>query len=131
MARLTEEMKAMIQAQQCFIGTADENGVPNVAPKQSTRVLDDETLIFTEVIGRRTYENLKKNPRVAVAVVNREILDGYRFVGQATLHESGELYDRAAAATEKAGFPRPKAVVTIKIEEIYTLKPALGGTRIG
>ncbi len=130
MAKLTEAMKNMIQTQQCFIGTADENGLPNVAPKRSTRVIDDETLAFNEATGRHTFSNLKKNPHVAIAVVNREILDGYRFMGKATVHESGPLYDQAAAMSQKAGMPAPRAVVTVKVEEIYTLKPPMGGTLI-
>lgn len=56
MAKLTEAMKNMIGTQQCFIGTADETGMPNVAPKRSTRVVDDETLAFSEGTGRHTHE---------------------------------------------------------------------------
>lgn len=33
MAVLTQEMKDMIATQQCFIGTTDADGTPNVAPK--------------------------------------------------------------------------------------------------
>ena len=81
MATLTQVMKDMIATQQCFIATVDENGVPNVAPKRSTRVLNDNSLIFTEGTGRATFRNIKNGSKVAVAVVNREILDGYRFLG--------------------------------------------------
>lgn len=123
-------MKNMIAAQQCFIASVDAKGNPNVAPKRSTRVLDDHTLIFTEGTGRHTYENLKANHRVAVAVVNREILDGYRFVGTAEVIEQGPLYDGAAKMSEANNMPKPKAVVKINIEEIYTLKPGVGGTKI-
>jgi predicted pyridoxine 5'-phosphate oxidase superfamily flavin-nucleotide-binding protein len=48
MATLTQEMKDMIATQQCFIGTVNADGTPNVAPKRSTRVLSDDSLIFTE-----------------------------------------------------------------------------------
>ena len=51
MAKLTQEMKDMISTQQCSVGTAGKDGLPNVAPKRSTRVLNDEALIFTEVTG--------------------------------------------------------------------------------
>lgn len=131
MAKLTEEMKQMIATQQCFIATVRPDGVPSIGPKRSTRVFDDQTLIFTEATGRGTYENLKHNPKVAVGVVNREVLDGYRFVGTATIHESGEIFEQAAAASQQAGRPKPKAAVTIAIEEIYSLKPGpSAGTRI-
>jgi predicted pyridoxine 5'-phosphate oxidase superfamily flavin-nucleotide-binding protein len=51
-------MKDMIATQQCFIGTADADGNPNVAPKRSTRVLSDDSLIFTEGTGGITYANI-------------------------------------------------------------------------
>jgi uncharacterized protein len=131
MAKLTEEMKQMIATQQCFVATVAADGMPNVGPKRSTRVLDDQTLLFNEGTARHTYENLKVNPKVAVAVVNREVLDGYRFVGTATLHESGALYEQVAEASRQAGRPAPKAAVTIAVEEIYSLKPGpMAGTRI-
>lgn len=131
MAKLTAEMKQMIATQQCFIATVRPDGVPNVGPKRSTRVLDDETLVFNEGTGRATFNNIKANPKVAVAVVDRENMDGYRFVGTATIHESGPIYEQAAALAAEAGRPLPKAAVTIAIEEIYSLKPGpTAGTRI-
>src|SRR5674476_71448 len=107
MAKLTQEMKDMIATQQCFIGTADADGIPNVAPKRSTRVLTDDSLIFTEGTGGTTYANIKRGSKVAVAVVNREILNGYRFIGNPTLHDSGEVYEQAVAMSTKMGLPKP------------------------
>jgi predicted pyridoxine 5'-phosphate oxidase superfamily flavin-nucleotide-binding protein len=123
MATLTQEMKDMIATQQCFVGTVNSDGTPNVAPKRSTRVLSDESLIFTEGTGGATYANIKRGSKVAVSVVNREILNGYRFLGNASVHEDGELYEQAAAMSEKSGMPKPRAVVVIKITEIHSLKP--------
>ena len=132
MAVLTQEMKDMVANFQCFVGTVSKDGVPNVAPKRSTRVLNDETLIFSEGTGQTTYSNLLEGSRVAVAVVNSEILDGYRFMGKAEMHTEGENYEQAAALSEKAGLPRPKAVVLVHVEEIYSLKPGpTAGKKIG
>lgn len=123
MAKLTQEMKDMIATQQCFVGTVSKDGIPNVAPKRSTRVFNDETLIFNEGTGGTTYRNLVEGSKVSVAVVNREVLDGYRFVGSAEVLESGDIYEKAAELSLKHGMPKPKAVVLVKIEEIHSLKP--------
>jgi uncharacterized protein len=123
MATLTQEMKDMIATQQCFVGTVNEDGAPNVAPKRSTRVLTDSSLIFTEGTGGATYANIKRGSKISISVVDREKLDGYRFVGIPSLLESGELYERAAAMSEKMGMPKPHAVVVINITEIHSLKP--------
>ena len=131
MANLTMEMKDMIATQQCFIGTTDTNGMPNVAPKRSTRVLSDDALIFTEGTGGTTYANIKSGSKVAVAVVNREILDGYRFIGTPELMENGDLYEMAASNAAKMGLPRPFGVVVIHISEIHSLKPGpMAGKKI-
>ena len=132
MATLTQEMKDMIATQQCFIGTVNADGTPNVAPKRSTRVLSDTSLIFSEGTGGATYENLKRGSKVAISVVNREVLDGYRFIGEADLQEEGELYDQAAAMAEKLGMRKPRAVAVIHITEIQSLKPGpMAGKKIG
>lgn len=126
MAKLSQEMKEMVAAQQCFIATVNEDGTPNVAPKRSTRVLSDESLIFTEGTGGATYANIKRGSKVSVAVVNRDVIDGYRFIGEASLLDSGELYEAAAAASVKMGRPKPFAVAVINISEIHSLKPGPG-----
>lgn len=123
MVKLTQEMKDMVASQQCFIGTVDADGAPNVAPKRSTRVLSDDSLIFSEGTGGTTYTNIIRGSKVSVAVVNREILNGFRFLGNPTIHDSGELYERAVIMSEKAGMPAPIAVVVIHITEIHSLKP--------
>lgn len=131
MAILTQKMKDMVETQQCFVGTVDADGNPNVAPKRSTRVLSDETLIFSEGTGGATYANIKRGSRVSVAVVNREILNGFRFVGSAVLHESGELYEQSAAISVKMGLRKPIAVCVVHIDEIHSLKPGpMAGKKI-
>jgi uncharacterized protein len=132
MSQLTQEMKEMIGTQQCFLATVSNNGVPNNAPKRSTRVFNDETLIFSEGTGGTTYRNILDGSRVAVAVVNREILDGYRFLGTPKVLTEGEIYEKSAAMSLKAAMPKPKAVILIHIDEIHSLKPGpMAGKKIG
>ena len=131
MAKLTKQMKEMIATQQCFIATVNADGTPNVAPKRSTKVLSDDSLIFTEGTGGATYANIKRGTKVSVAVVNRDIIDGYRFIGAAFLQDNGKLFDAAAATSEKLGRPKPFAVTIINISEIHSLKPGpAAGKRI-
>lgn len=113
MAKLTQEMKDMILTQQCFHATVSRDGIPNNAPKRSTRILDDETLIFSEGTGGTTLNNIMDGSRVAMAVVNRETLDGYRFLGTPEVVTEGP-------------------VILLHIDEIHSLKPGpMAGKRIG
>jgi uncharacterized protein len=132
MAKLTQEMKDMIHAQQCFHATVSKHGIPNNAPKRSTRVFDDETLIFTEGIGGTTLKNIEDGSKISTAVVNRETIDGFRFLGTPKIIREGEIFEKAAEMSLKMGMPRPKAVIMIHIDEIHTLKPGpMAGKKIG
>ncbi len=124
-------MKELIGTQQCFHATVSKDGVPNNAPKRSTRVFDDETLIFTEGTAGTTYQNIIDGSSISTAVVNRETVDGYRFVGTPQLLTDGEIYEKTAQMSIDAGMPKPKAVVLVKINEIHGLKPGpMAGKKI-
>lgn len=132
MSKLTPEMKEMVMSQQCFHSTVSKEGMPNNAPKRSTRVFNDETLIFTEGVGGRTYQNILDGSKVSTAVVNRETVDGYRFIGTPEVLTDGEIYEKSAEMSLKAGMPKPKAVVLVHIDEIHSLKPGpMAGKKIG
>jgi predicted pyridoxine 5'-phosphate oxidase superfamily flavin-nucleotide-binding protein len=132
MAKLTQEMKDMIMTQQCFHATVSKDGIPNNAPKRSTRVFDDETLIFSEGTGGTNYRNILDGSKVSMAVVNREVLDGYKFLGTPKVLTEGPVYEKSAEMSLKAGMQKPKAVVLIHVDEIYSLKPGpMAGKRIG
>lgn len=129
MAKLTDEMKALVASQQPFIATASPDGMPNIGPKRSTHVVDDEHIAFFELTGGRTWENLQRNPRVAIAVVDASKMQGYRFVGKAELVTEGELFEGAKKLAEMMKMPRPpKAAVKVKVEEIYNL--GAGGMKV-
>ena len=132
MSKLTQEMKDMIAAQQCFHATVSKDGVPNNAPKRSTRVLDDEKLVFSEGTGGTTLRNIYDGSLVSVAVVDRETLDGYRFLGKPEVLIQGPIYDSSADMSVRAGMPKPKAVILLHIVEIHSLKPGpMAGKKIG
>ena len=81
--------------------------------------------------GRRTYENLKRNPNIAIAVLDREKMQGYRFVGKAELITEGELYEQAKQRTEAMKLlTAPQAAVKVKVDEIYSIGAPEPGKRI-
>ncbi|MEQ8201212.1 MAG: pyridoxamine 5'-phosphate oxidase family protein [Syntrophomonadaceae bacterium] len=123
MAKLTQEMKDMIASQQSFVATVSKDGTPNVVPKGSMRVLDDETILYQEGFGGQTHQNILDGSKVAITVVDRKTPDGYRFMGTPQVHTSGPLFDQIAEAAEKMGRPKPLAAVKVPIEEIYSVKP--------
>lgn len=130
MPKLTNEMKAMFEKQLPVIATANRDGIPNVGPKGSMHIIDDETLAFSESQLQKTFKNLVENPKVAVMIVEREKADGYQFKGTARILTEGDFFEKVVKRQESRGRPRPKRVVKIKIEEIYSLKPGMTEKRI-
>lgn len=122
MAKLTDDMKSYFGKQLPMIATVDAKGNPNIGPKRTLRIHDDSTLIYNENTGGQTFANIKENGKAAVALVDWDALDGYRFVGTAKYYEDGEYYDLCCKYAEERKQKTPKAAVVIDIEEIYTLK---------
>ena len=119
MTKLSSEIKAMFENQLAVIATASKDGTPNVGPKGSMHVVNDETLAYSESTSGKTFRNLKENPKVAVVVIDREKGAGYQVKGRAELLTSGDFFEQVARRQEARKRPRPKQVVRIKIEEIY------------
>ena len=119
--KLTEEKKKMFSEQLPMIATVNEDLTANVGPKRSGRVYDDETIVFNENTAGRTERNIERTGNATIIIVDREKLDGYRFVGKAKVYKEGKYYEEAKKWAEgKMGVP--KAVTVIKIERIDTLK---------
>ena len=84
MAKLSEEMKKLVQRQRLgFVATVCPDGTPNVSPKGTVSVLDDEHLIFADIRSPGTVSNLRTNPNVEVNVVDHFVRKGYRFTVRA------------------------------------------------
>jgi predicted pyridoxine 5'-phosphate oxidase superfamily flavin-nucleotide-binding protein len=115
-------MKAFLATHLPIQATVSKDGFPDIGPKRSLRVYDGTTLIYNENTGGQTLQNIIDGSKIAVAVIDREALDGYRFVGRPKIFNSGAPYENAMAFAEKAGMKPPKCAVLIYIEGIYTLR---------
>jgi hypothetical protein len=120
---LTEEQKELLTQQTWVIGTASKAGKPNVAAKGMKMVLDDNTLVFGELVGGVTYRNIAENPVVTIAAFDSAKKVEIRCPGEAKMIDSGELYDNMATAARSRGFSNPKAVIKVILEEIRWWKP--------
>ena len=95
------------------------DGTPNASPKHF-RVRDDEHLEFTDVFSTTLSEVLKKTPDVTVVFFDAQAIIGFRMRGKAVMETFGPLFQQAANHLENLGF-KPKAIVSIKLEEVQSL----------
>jgi predicted pyridoxine 5'-phosphate oxidase superfamily flavin-nucleotide-binding protein len=101
---LTADMKRVIEEQRLgFVATVCPDGTPNVSPKGTTAVWDDDHLVFANIRSPRTVANLRSNAGIEVNVVDPFCRKGYRFKGTASVLESGALYEEALGFYKKRG----------------------------
>jgi PPOX class probable F420-dependent enzyme len=74
---LTEEQKRLLREPNiAHIATVNEDGSPQVTPVWVD--VDEDTILVNTAEGRRKARNMKRNPRVAIDVTDRE--DPYSMV---------------------------------------------------
>jgi hypothetical protein len=91
----------------CLVGTAGPDG-PNISPKGSMIVFDDDHLAYWERSKKNALKNVQHDKRVVVIYSNMAAqragqLDSgvLRFYGTAELHESGPMRDAIFAKLTK------------------------------
>jgi len=105
-----------------LLATVSPEGVPNVAPKGSLTVLDDERLVYVDLVEGRTSRNIMAMPNVAVVVMDREGR-GYQIKGRGMRDETGAAYTYLceAAPALRIPLPPPSMVMVNEVDEVETL----------
>ena len=96
MAKMPLKVIEMINANPILpkvLCTCDAEGNLNAVPKGTLYALDDETIVFADIWGFKTNQNLEVNKKVAVTVFQPDTV-GYQVKGtfQGFVKE-GEIYD--------------------------------------
>jgi uncharacterized protein len=129
---LTEDMKRVVREQRLgFVATVCPDGTPNLSPKGTTTVWDDEHMVFADIRSPGTVENLRSNPIVEINVVDPLLRKGYRFKGTAEVLAGGprfeeithfyEAGDDGADAGVADARRRIRSVVLVKVEQALPL----------
>jgi predicted pyridoxine 5'-phosphate oxidase superfamily flavin-nucleotide-binding protein len=118
---LSEEMKRAVDTQLGFVATVCPDGTPNLSPKGTTAVWDDDHLVFAHIHSPGTVANLRTNPNIEINVVDQLVRKGYRFRGTAVVHTDGEVFERGIRFYEARGTPKARervgAIVIITVEQ--------------
>jgi uncharacterized protein len=121
---LTDDMQRVVGEQKLgFIATVCPDGTPNLSPKGTTAVWDDDHLVFADIHSPNTVENLRHNPAIEINVVDPFVRKGYRFKGTARLLASGPDFERILAFYRERGTTNP--IKTIVLVEVTRAKPLI------
>ena len=117
MTTINDELKkAISEIKPSLMATASKDGHPNVSPKGSLRVHDDQHLIFADLRSPQTVKNLAENPNVSAIGLNTTTMKGWRIWGKAVeIMTSGEIFDELSKEYAKKG--KIKHVVKIFVEK--------------
>ena len=118
MGVLTDDMRRVVEEQQLgFVATVCADGSPNLSPKGTIAVLDDDHLVFADVHSPGTIANLRANPAVEINVVDALVRKGYRFKGTAEIVAEGPRFEALVAFYRARGSTSVKrhfVVVTVE-----------------
>lgn len=131
MGILNEDMKRVVRQQRLgFVATVCPDGTPNLSPKGTAAVWDDNHLVFADLASPVTMENLRNNPALEVNIVDVFSRKGYRFKGTARIieleKESGlfeeikEAFENGSRGVHQVRLPA-RAYVLVKVERALPL----------
>ena len=118
--KLTPDMQRVVLEQSLgFVATVTRDGRPNLSPKATTTIWDDEHLMFADIASPGTVANLASNPNVEINVVDPIVRKGYRFSGVASVYTSGDMFEQGIAVLRARGFTtareRIRSIVRIEV----------------
>jgi uncharacterized protein len=126
MVKIPEEAVTLIlkNGNVVLVGSVDAKGVPNIAPRFVLAVIEDEKILFADAFKNKTFGNIKAWKKVAVSIMDRETMGGFRLKGDAEEVVDEELVAQASAKLHEYGIaPIPEKAWTLSVNEVYSLKP--------
>ncbi len=109
-----------------FVATVSPDGTPNLSPKGTISVLDENTLAFANIRSPQTIENLEKNPSIEINIVDPFSRRGYRFKGMAKIISDGEEYNKILLSYKQNGVKTTiKSIVIVNVKQILEVTSPL------
>jgi predicted pyridoxine 5'-phosphate oxidase superfamily flavin-nucleotide-binding protein len=135
MAKMPPVVMEMLNANPVLpkvLTTCDAEGNLNTVPKETLYAIDPETIVFADIWGYKTNENLKATGKTVVTVFCIQMLPvGYQIKGTFQGFEtSGEIYDSYAKRVKERINMNIPAVGIIKVDSIFALGPPEPGLQI-
>jgi len=147
--RLNKEISQFFKKQSfTIVTTVGKSGTPHNSCKGIVEIGKGGKVYLLDLYKQKTYENLRRNPRMSVTAVDEHRFRGYCLKGKAKLIPRKKLTPKDIAAWEEkitdritrrlikniheekghprhpeALFPKPAYMIVMQIEEIVDLTP--------
>ncbi len=120
MGILTDDMKCVIAEQKVsYVATVCADGTPNLSPKATMLVPDDDHIMFADIRSPNTAENLARMPVLEINFLDLFSRKGYRFKGTAQYAAQGTAaYDDLLPHFQRWGGLRSdfRGIVKVAVE---------------
>lgn len=118
--KIDKKQKQLLETEAVAVGTLNEDGSPNVIAVGYAKVVSPTKIVITDNFMKVTSKNIKKDPRICLAVWTKNWDEGYKFVGKAEYQTKGKWAKFVKEMKENKEMPAKGAIV-IKISNIYKL----------
>ncbi len=121
MVSIPKHVQEFLTDKLAWVATASRDGMPNVTPKGSVKLLDEHHVLFADLFSLKTRKNLEENKKVAVTVVDTATFKGYQIKGTAEILDSGQIFDETARQLKASPMQLPPMhyLVKITVESVF------------
>lgn len=124
--RLDDDMQRVVREQRLgFAATVCPDGTPNLSPKGTTIVWDDEHLVFLHLHSSGTVANLAENSSIEINVVDPIARKGYRFKGDAEVLTDGERHAEVIEYFRRERGTNPRRIRAVVFVHVASAAPLL------
>jgi predicted pyridoxine 5'-phosphate oxidase superfamily flavin-nucleotide-binding protein len=121
MVIIPKHVQDFLPGKLAWVATASRDGEPNVTPKGTLKLMDENHVLFADLFSLQTRRNLLENSKVAVTVVDAATAKGYQLKGTAEIIASGPLFEDTNKQLKESpkGLPPLHHVVKITVEAVF------------
>ena len=122
-ALITDDIKEFVNRVQLgFIATVCPDSTPNLSPKGTTIVWDNDHLAFADIHSPGTIDNLKSNPAIEINIVDVFTRKGFRFKGIGQILSEGDTFEQILSYYRDNGTKHPiNHIVLVNVDRILPL----------
>ena len=127
MVKISDEIISLIakEGNVVVLASVNASGIPNISPRYVMMTLGDEKLVFADLYMNKTFTNIKRWPKVAVAIVDKVNRGGFQLKGDVEEITDPVIISQCAEKLRDLKFDSvPFFVWALNVKEIYSIVPS-------
>ena len=121
---ILEKVKELVRKSEIvYLATADEEGTPHIAASEGMTFTEEGKIRFKAWFCLKTVENLAKNRKLSLAILNPKTQEGYQILGEIERIDQGAILNgyRSDKEGKWTGYPQAEHQLLIRLQKIASL----------